>query len=217
MTDKPNAPSEAKLKPGEILGIAPSIARDLAERQIPPTFQDELRTLRIACRAPSEASSPAPGMDSTTSMHPLSSEQRLSSKKDLLAWADEAQALIDDGEVPEDQLPKANATVAALRAAAQASTDDLSAEIGMLREKLSDALACGLPHLSDCAVYQAPACEPGPCNCGVGIAADDSALDLVRKIREHNGWSRIATDADTVSLVKAFVASQVSSTDRGGA
>jgi hypothetical protein len=101
---------------------------------------------------------------------------------------------------------------AVANALAQPSTDHLDAEIGMLREKLSDALAGGLPHRSDCAVYQAPAYEPGPCNCGVGISIDDTAFDLVRKIREHNGWSRIATDIDAIELVKAFVASTISST-----
>lgn len=42
-------------------------------------------------RAPSEASSPAPGMDSTTSMHPLSSEQRLSSE--IAPWPPVKKAL----------------------------------------------------------------------------------------------------------------------------
>lgn len=28
-----------------------------------------------------------------------------------------------------------------------------------------------VPHYSDCAVYNAPAMEPGPCNCGLGSKA----------------------------------------------
>jgi hypothetical protein len=45
--------------------------------------------------------------------------------------------------------------------------DLISPEIGRLREKLSSALSGGLPHSSDCAVYNAPAYEPGPCDCGM--------------------------------------------------
>ena len=41
------------------------------------------------------------------------------------------------------------------------------AEIASLREKLSDALAADGGHRSDCAVHNAPAFEPGPCDCGV--------------------------------------------------
>ena len=40
-------------------------------------------------------------------------------------------------------------------------------EIADLRERLSDALAGGKTHASDCSVYNAPAYTPEPCNCGV--------------------------------------------------
>lgn len=93
------------------------------------------------------------------------------------------------------------------------SREALEAEIGMLREKLSDALAGGLPHRSDCAVYQAPAYEPGPCNCGIGATVDDNAYDLVKKIRSHNGWTY--DESNAVNLVKSFLAtSSVSLEDR---
>lgn len=42
-------------------------------------------------------------------------------------------------------------------------------ELARLREKLSDALAAGGNHKSDCAVYNAPAFEPGPCDCGASL------------------------------------------------
>jgi NTP pyrophosphatase (non-canonical NTP hydrolase) len=84
----------------------------------------------------------------------------------------------------------------------------LEAEIGMLREKLSDALASGLPHKSDCAVYSAPAHEPGPCDCGVGASFDDGAFDLALKLRQHNGWVRVVSDTDAVNLIKSFIASR---------
>ena len=44
--------ARSDLKPGQILGIEPSIDRDLAERQLPQTFQDELKALRLAASQP---------------------------------------------------------------------------------------------------------------------------------------------------------------------
>lgn len=43
--------------------------------------------------------------------------------------------------------------------------------IGAFREKLGETLAGGLPHLSSCAVHNAPAYEPGPCDCGLADRA----------------------------------------------
>lgn len=42
----------SELKPGEILGLQPNADRDLSERQIPETFQAELRALRGALSRP---------------------------------------------------------------------------------------------------------------------------------------------------------------------
>ena len=78
-------------------------------------------------------------------------------------------------------------------------------EIGMLREKLSAALSGGLQHMSDCAVNCAPAYEPTACDCPVGVKADDDAYDLVRRIREHNGWTPILNDSEAIALAKAFL------------
>lgn len=39
-------------------------------------------------------------------------------------------------------------------------------ELARCREKLSDALSADGGHRSDCAVFNAPAMEPGPCDCG---------------------------------------------------
>lgn len=47
-----SAPVGEPWKPGEILGIAQSADRDLAERQLPQTFQDELKALRTHPPAP---------------------------------------------------------------------------------------------------------------------------------------------------------------------
>lgn len=44
--------------------------------------------------------------------------------------------------------------------------DYYEAEICLLRERLGEALAADKPHRSDCAVHNAPAYEPGPCDCG---------------------------------------------------
>jgi hypothetical protein len=104
-------------------------------------------------------------------------------------------------------LKYADEIVEALRTAPQ-TVSKLEAEIGMLREKLSDALASGLPHKSDCAVYSAPAHEPGPCDCGVGASFDDGAFDLALKLRQHNGWVRVVSDTDAVNLIKSFIASR---------
>jgi len=40
------------------------------------------------------------------------------------------------------------------------------------REALSERLAGGLRHASDCAVYNAPAYDPKPCDCGVQLKAE---------------------------------------------
>jgi hypothetical protein len=116
-------------------------------------------------------------------------------------------ATISDDETDAEKWRAAGCRVEPLGVLAEGAADSLQAEIGMLREKLSDALAGGLPHKSDCAVYNAPAEEPGPCDCGVAASFDDGAYDLARKLREHNGWERIVSDTDAVNLIKAFVAS----------
>jgi hypothetical protein len=110
------------------------------------------------------------------------------------------------GEGDTDQ--KALDQCRALAGAEPQTVSKLEAEIGMLREKLSDALASGLPHKSDCAVYSAPAHEPGPCDCGVGASFDDGAFDLALKLRQHNGWVRVVSDTDAVNLIKSFIASR---------
>lgn len=45
------------------------------------------------------------------------------------------------------------------------------ADIGRLREMLSSALAGSGGHRSDCAVHNAPAYDPGPCDCGAQVPA----------------------------------------------
>lgn len=70
-----------------------------------------------------------------------------------------------------------------------------STEIGSLREKLSDALAGGLPHKSDCAVYLAPAYEPRPCDCGASNASAEARL------REHKWFDPECHEKGCQSLV----------------
>lgn len=53
-------------------------------------------------------------------------------------------------------------------------------EIGGLREKLSDALAGGVQHKSDCSVYSAPAYTPSQCNCGAAVSIR-KALELAER------------------------------------
>lgn len=48
--------------------------------------------------------------------------------------------------------------------------DALEADVAKLRERLSDALAAGGDHRSDCAVHNAPAFDPGPCDCNAESA-----------------------------------------------
>jgi len=86
------------------------------------------------------------------------------------------------------------------------SPANLESKIGRLRERLSDALAGGVQHWSDCAVYNAPAYEPEPCNCGALDAAADRAYNLVNKIREHNGWTHLRSDSEARKLAMAFLA-----------
>jgi hypothetical protein len=59
--------------------------------------------------------------------------------------------------------------------------DRYGAEIALLRERLSDALAAGGQHRSDCSVYNAPAEEPTACDCG-------SVPDLVVVLQKAREW-----------------------------
>lgn len=90
-------------------------------------------------------------------------------------------------------------------AAGARTAESYESEISLLREKLSDALTCGLQHQSSCAVYAAPAEEPSACTCGVAAAADDKLYDIVQKIRNHNGWRRTYETSEAINLIYSFM------------
>ena len=75
------------------------------------------------------------------------------------------------------------------RAEAADCIEALKAEVGGLREELAAAyikLSGKSIHTSDCATSNAPAKEPGPCNCD---APGDA--DLVAKLRDEDSYYRL--------------------------
>lgn len=82
--------------------------------------------------------------------------------------------------------------------------ETLESKIDFLRERLGIALAQGLPHASDCAVHNAPAQDPGPCDCGTGTWKD-LAEGLVGQF-DHAGCTCTFPDDQCCPFAKASTA-----------
>lgn len=149
----------------------------------PPPAPGWYEAIEAATRICHEAAAETDGNASRGAM----AEELASSIEALRSNPPSGAGVADD---PAEYLASTALTNQPLAADSNAST-----EIGSLREKLSDALAGGLPHKSDCAVYLAPAYEPRPCDCGASNASAEARL------REHKWFDPECHEKGCQSLV----------------